>query len=122
MALPGESYKLAFTPGLLDQIYSATGRSSLPANPADVLAGGGPDRGGYVDLDGDGHWWIPSGKVFLIHPAVTITAAQELTEARRISSCRTVTRSVPYRSVQHRDFVTYDDHKLLCQDARRGGQ
>ena len=38
------------------------------------------DRGGYVDLDGDGRWWIPSGRVFF-HPAETATAADELAEA-----------------------------------------
>ncbi len=76
LALPGESYKLAFTPGLLQQTYVRDGLSLLPANPGDVLGGPGADRGGYVasqDLkatggfpatDADGHWWIPSGRVF----------------------------------------------------------
>jgi hypothetical protein len=36
LALPGESYKLAFTPGLLDQVYVRSGQKLLPANPADV--------------------------------------------------------------------------------------
>ena len=43
---------------------SASGQKLLPANPADVLEGGGADRGGYVDLDGDANWWIPSGRMF----------------------------------------------------------
>jgi YD repeat-containing protein len=63
LGLPGESYKLAFTPGLLGDVFQRNGQELLP-NPADVLGGQGADRGGYVDLDGDGRWWIPSGRVF----------------------------------------------------------
>src|SRR5262249_8134726 len=63
LAVPGESYKLAFTPGLLAEVFQRNGQALLP-NPADVLGGQGPDRGGYVDLDGNGHWWIPSGRLF----------------------------------------------------------
>jgi RHS repeat-associated protein len=93
LALPGESYKLAFTPGLLKQLYTRDGLSLLPANPGDVLFGSGPDRGGYVDSralklsglfptgDVDGWWWTPSGRVFL-SPGVTDTPAQELSHAR----------------------------------------
>jgi RHS repeat-associated protein len=78
LALPGETYKLAFTKGLLDSVYKrqANGQEaeSLLPNLLDVLPReGGPgapgsavsDRGGYVDLDGDGHWWAPSGRQFL---------------------------------------------------------
>jgi hypothetical protein len=81
LALPGESYKLAFTPGLLDQVYVRSGLKLLPAGPADVLAGDGMDRGGYVDLDNDGHWWIPTGRVFN-SPNSGDTLAQELAFAR----------------------------------------
>ena len=49
---------------------------------ADVLGGQGADRGGYVDLDGNDHWWIPSGRVFL-SPNSNDTAAQELACARQ---------------------------------------
>ena len=57
LALPGESYKLGLTPGLLD-IFQAN------ASPADLTATlTGPD-GEYRDLDGDGRLWIPSGQVF----------------------------------------------------------
>ena len=64
LALPGETYKLAFTPGLVDQVFARDGEHLLPANPGDLLGSGGADRCGYVDLDGNGHWWIPSGRVF----------------------------------------------------------
>ncbi|NTU77942.1 MAG: toxin, partial [Chloroflexales bacterium] len=69
-ALPGETYKLAFTPGLLGQIYMRSAEALLP-DPALALAGGGADQGGYVDLDGDGHWWIPSGRIFFAPEGVT---------------------------------------------------
>jgi RHS repeat-associated protein len=75
LALPGESYKLAFTPGLLTQVFQRDGQPLLP-NPANVLAGQGADRGGYVDLDNDSHGWIPSGRVLLSRDS-NDTAAQE---------------------------------------------
>lgn len=71
LALPGESYQLAFTPGLLSAVYqrphSGKPTENLLPNPRVVLIADAThesDRGGYVDLDGDGHWWIPSGRVF----------------------------------------------------------
>ena len=63
LAIPGESYKLAFTPGLLNQTLQRPRQGqpleNLLPNPADVLGGQGSDQGGYVDLDGNSHWWIP---------------------------------------------------------------
>jgi RHS repeat-associated protein len=86
LALPGESYKLAFTPGLLSTAYqrphAGLASESLLPNPGVVLRADTSltsDRGGYVDLDGDGRWWIPSGRMFF-HPAETVTAADELVE------------------------------------------
>ncbi len=75
LALPGESYKLAFTPGLLSTVYQrphpGQATENLLPNPSTVLLANTSlpsDRGGYVDLDGDGRWWIPSGRVFF-HPS-----------------------------------------------------
>ncbi|MGH8491098.1 MAG: RHS repeat domain-containing protein [Gammaproteobacteria bacterium] len=118
LALPGESYKLAFTPGLLDQVYLRSGQKLLPANPADVLEGGGPDRGGYVDLDGDANWWIPSGRMFF-SPGSADAPAQELAHARQHFF-------LPhrYRDPFHTDqlstetVVIFDDHKLLLVERR----
>ena len=80
LALPGESYKLALTPGLLSQTYQRPreGQASEPLlpDPAAVLGGQGGNRGGYLQsqtLKTDGrfpasdpndHWWIPSGRSF----------------------------------------------------------
>jgi RHS repeat-associated protein len=97
LALPGESYKLAFTPGLLAQVFQRNGQPLLPI-AADVLGGQSADRGGYLpsqrlkadgwfpNTDPDDHWWIPSGRMFFdananaANPATT--APQELAQAR----------------------------------------
>ncbi len=64
LALPGESYKLAFTASLL-AIYQRPHEGQPPENllpdpPHGLLR----DEAKYIDFDGDGHWWIPSGRVF----------------------------------------------------------
>jgi RHS repeat-associated protein len=77
-ALPGASYKLAFTPGLISQVYQSAGTALLPA-PAGVLGSTSPDGGGYVDLDEDGCWWMPTGRTYYMSaPGPSI---QELKEA-----------------------------------------
>jgi RHS repeat-associated protein len=57
LALPYETYKMAFTSGLLANAYSA---KATDAALLEILGG----EGGYVNLGGDGVWWIPSGRVF----------------------------------------------------------
>jgi RHS repeat-associated protein len=83
LCLAGEAYKLAFTPGLLEQTFQRPrpGHSAeaLLPNPALVLGGRDASSGGYVDLDGDGNWWIPSGRSFF--HVDEVTAAEELAEA-----------------------------------------
>ena len=93
-AMPGESYKLAFTPGLLDQIFQRP-RAGQPIEallptPASVLG----TLGGYLQsqsLKADGrfpssdpgdHWWIPSGQSFF-SPNFADDAATETTRARQ---------------------------------------
>lgn len=78
LALLGSSYKLAFTPGLISQVYQRNGAALLPT-PASVFGSVKKDGGGYIDLDGDGHWWAPSGRM-LYSPTPT-TSAQEKAEA-----------------------------------------
>ena len=118
LALPGESYKLAFTPGLLDQIYVRSGQKVLPANPANVLEGGGADRGGYVDLDGNGHWWIPAGRIFH-SPNSSDTAVQELAHARQHFFLPHRYRD-PFHTdvVSTESFVSYDTYDLLMVETR----
>jgi hypothetical protein len=74
LALPGESYKLAFTPGLLDVLQIKASRAELTA----ILTG---SEGGYRDLDKNGRLWIPSGHAFY-SPVPGDTAPQELAFAQ----------------------------------------
>jgi hypothetical protein len=78
LALPGDSYELAFTPGLIAQVYQRGPAALLPA-PSAVLGSLAADGGGYADLDGDGHWWLPAGRMF--YSAAPASAAQEKAQA-----------------------------------------
>ena len=71
MALPGESYKLALTSGLLDIFHP----KATPGEMRSILRGAQ-----YRDLDGDGPFWIPSGQAFY-SPDADDPAAQELAYA-----------------------------------------
>jgi RHS repeat-associated protein len=117
LALLGETYKLAFTPGLLTQVLQRNGEPLLP-NPADVLDGPGADRGGYVDLDGNAHWWIPSGRVFLSGNSNN-TAAQELADARQHFFLPQHFRDPFHTSaVSTESQVAYDAYDLLTLETR----
>ena len=72
MALPGESYKLALTSGLLD-VFRA---KATPGEMRSILS-----AAEYRDLDGDGPFWIPSGQAFY-SPDADDPAARELAYAR----------------------------------------
>ena len=132
LALPGESYKLAFTPGLLRQVYvrdrdrDGEPEPLLPADVSEVLEikNLGADRGGYVDLDGNGHWWIPSGRMFYSpkgddSPSIELACARDHFFLPR-----------RYRAPFHTEasstesFVDYDAYDLLVQETRdaRGNQ
>ena len=78
LALAGESYKLAFTPGLLDQVFVQSGKATA-AEIATILH----DEGGYVQLDADADWWIPSGRSYFLRDAnAEAIPIQELAAAR----------------------------------------
>jgi hypothetical protein len=129
LALSGESYKLAFTPGLLAQVYQRPrqGQAAEPLlpDPAVVLGGQAGDRGGYVQSqafkadgrfaasDPDDHWWLPSGRSFCsADPADS--AATELAQARQHFF-------LPrrYRDPFAQDaFVDFDTHDLLITETR----
>jgi RHS repeat-associated protein len=78
LALAGCAYKMAFTPGLITQVFERSSTALMPT-PASVMASVAADGGGYVDLDGDGHWWIPSGRTYFI--GAPSTPQQEQAEA-----------------------------------------
>ena len=122
MAMSGESYKLAFTPGLLTTVYrrpqtSLSAESLLP-NPGAILAAGNDNssRGGYVDLDNDGYWWIPSGRDFLSRQR-TDTSVQERTFAAAHFF-------LPHRhrnpfdtdATPTESIVRYDEYDLLIEE------
>jgi len=97
LALPGESYKLAFTPGLLAQVFQRPrqGQATEPLlfDPSAVLGGQAGNRGGYLQSqvlkadgrfpagDADDHWWIPSGQSFF-SPNPADNAATESAQAQ----------------------------------------
>ena len=122
LALPGESYKLAFTPGLLNQVYQRNGQPLIPDHAGvlkvDVAAGLFADRGGYVDLDGNDHWWIPSGRMFYSLNTHD-NAATELAYARQHFFLPHRSRD-PFHTnvVSTETFVTYDIYDLLVQETR----
>lgn len=117
LAIPFESYKLAFTPGLLAQVFQRNGQPLLP-NPSGVLSGQGADGGEYVDLDGDGRWWIPSGLMFL-SPGTSDTPAQEIAYARQHFFLPHRYRD-PFHTnaVSTESLVTYDAYDLLLLETR----
>ena len=129
MALPGESYKLAFTPGLLTAVFvrPRVGQSdeALLPDPAAVLAGQAGDRGGYLQsqfakadgrfppTDADDHWWLVSGQTFFsVDPAHA--AATELDHARKHFFLPRRYRD-PF---DHHAFVDFDRHDLLMAETR----
>ena len=108
LALPGESYQLAFTPGLAKQIYVDSGKLTA-AELDNVLAG----EGKYVHSEGDTNWWIPSGQVFY-SPNKTDTTAQELAHASQhfFLPCRF---RDPFGQTTK---VSYDSYDLLTEETR----
>ncbi len=102
LALPFESGKLAFTPGLLAAVYG--GRVT------DAMLG---TEGHYVHSEGDLNWWIPSGRSFFsTHPADS--AATELATAQQhfFLPCR-------YRDPFGQDAtIGFDAYDLLMVETR----
>jgi RHS repeat-associated protein len=77
LALPGRTYKAALTPGLITQVLQRSATALLPT-PATVLGSVAADGGGFVDLDGDGQWWAPSGRIYYA-PAPATSALEQAT-------------------------------------------
>jgi len=105
LALPGESYKLAFTPGLIAAVYGSRVTDAMLER-----------EGRYVHSDGDANWWIPAGRTFL-SPGPTDTAAQELNFARQHFFLPHRYRD-PFHSATRstETVVGYDRYDLLLQD------
>lgn len=89
-ALPFESYRLAFTPGLLTAVYGG----HVPAADLPALL---TDHGRYVEQDG--LWWMPSGRVVFDAAAfyLPVEAIDPFNETHR---------------------VTWDGYSLLVRESR----
>ena len=114
LGLPGESYKLAFTPTLADQIYIDGNKNPLKPTTAE-LAGMLSDEGGYAHTEGDTNWWIPSGRIYY-HIDPNAKAVTEMAEARAHFF-------LPRRFRNPFDYdvvVDYDNHDLLMLETRDG--
>jgi RHS repeat-associated protein len=122
LALPYQSYKLSLTAGLVTGVLqgSLAGQATqnLLPNPSTVLigtsakTGATPQPAGYVDLDGNGNAWIPSGQIRYAPPG----SASELTfgQLNFFLRCQFID---PFQQVT---VVTYDPYNLLVwstQDA-----
>ncbi len=88
LALPGESYKLAFNSGLLNKIFVDSGKKNRDELEKILEEAGGyisssiyKCRGLFPDSDADGCWWIPSGKI-LLSPVQTDPFPQDIEFAR----------------------------------------
>ncbi len=107
LALPGESYKLAFTPALVARVYGGRVTDAMLET-----------EGRYVHADGDSGWWIPSGRIFF-SPGTADDPATELAHAREHGF-------LPhrFRDPFHRDgfetegVVAYDVHDLFVREVR----
>jgi RHS repeat-associated protein len=128
-ALPGESFQLAYTEGLLSQLFKRPGPGQedepLLPDPVAVLGGQAGARGGYLqsqDLradgrfpasDADGQWWLPSGQSFYnANPAED--TASELAQAREHFFLPRRFRD-PFGQY---NFVDYDAYDLLMAETR----
>jgi RHS repeat-associated protein len=101
-ALPFESYRLAFTPSLLVDLYCERADERLLT-----------EAGGYVHEAGHAGWWVPSGRVFY-SPTEDDHPAAELAHARRHFFTPSRFRN-PFGGVT---TITYDRYDLLSQQMR----
>ncbi|HEX2086309.1 MAG TPA: toxin TcdB middle/N-terminal domain-containing protein, partial [Solirubrobacteraceae bacterium] len=128
-ALPGERYRLAYTAGLLAEVFRRDGEPLL-ADPAAVLGAKGGEGGGYVagdELvaagrfpadDRRGQWWIPSGRVFL-SPGSSDAPAEELAFARRHFFLPLRSRDAFHTDAASTESRrTYDAYDLLLVESR----
>lgn len=105
LALPFEIYKLAFTPGLVNNIYAGRVTNTILENEAR-----------YVHSEGDANWWSPSGREFY-SPNPAALPPQELTEARaHFFLPRRYRDPFHTASFNTETIITYDDHDLLLLD------
>ena len=101
LALPYDAYRLAFTPEHLDLVFGDRIEEAMLS-----------DEGRYVHFDGDGNWWIPSGRVFL-SPNPADSEAEELAFAQAHFYLPLRFRNPFDQTVT----LAYDSHDLLLTSA-----
>jgi RHS repeat-associated protein len=101
LALPYESYRLAFTPDLLADLYGDL------VNDA-VLAGAG-----YVRQDDEDGWWVPSGRVFYSPDTEDPPAVEREHAGRHFFAPRRFRD--PFGATT---YVAYDRYDLLLLETR----
>ncbi|OCK76021.1 SpvB-domain-containing protein, partial [Lepidopterella palustris CBS 459.81] len=107
MAILAQGYTLAITPDVFHSCYQGD-QNGLLLQDITVLTQQGPVGGGYIDLESNKRFWIPSGtQRFMSNPAAT--PAEELAAARA-SFFTPVLFTDPFGQSQTVDF---DDNFLL---------
>jgi RHS repeat-associated protein len=103
-ALPFDSFKLAFTPGLVAKVYG--GR----------VTNGMLDEARYTHTEGDASWWIPHGR-FFYSPGANDTPAEELAYALQHFFLPHRYRD-PFHTdaVSTENLVAYDGYDLLLHE------
>ena len=104
MALPGETYSLTLTPGLIAGIYAGK-----LADPQPVLR----HECGYVDLDDNGSAWAPSGRIFYSPDPGDDAEAEDAFARRHFYMPRRFRDAFGNLS-----FVGYDQHDLMPVETR----
>jgi RHS repeat-associated protein len=107
LALPFESYTLAFTPGLVANAYAGRVTSAMLA-----------DDGGYTHTEADANWWAPTGRMFF-SPGPADTPAQELAFARAHFFLPHRFRDPFHTTATSTEtFAAYDAYNLLILETR----
>ncbi|HEY1231876.1 MAG TPA: SpvB/TcaC N-terminal domain-containing protein, partial [Candidatus Binatia bacterium] len=107
LALPGESYKLALTPGLVSNIFGG----KVTERVLEV-------EGGYVDSEGDQNWWIPSGRSFF-SSGTDDDPATELARAKdHFFLVRRICDPFHRQDFNTQSIVNYDAQDLLVAETR----
>jgi RHS repeat-associated protein len=109
LALPGQTYKLAFTKDLLRDVYRKEEQLEPLVHDMSCVLG---HEAKYVELTGEGSWWTSSGRIFYSHRECA--PGEELEEARRHFF-------LPQRFVDpfnNATVVAFDHHDLMPVEVR----
>jgi RHS repeat-associated protein len=124
MALPFQTFKLAFTPGLLSEIYQVGVPNQTTANLASILG----TSGGYVlgdDLqssglfpssDPEGYWWMPS--IQTIYSPVPQNPPDPFVQDATFAAANFYLPQVYCDPFGQYTRLTYDSYKLLLQQTQ----